>query len=267
MSRSLQVFTACALGAGIGTMVALQLHPYFWWIGLVVGGAIGYLSYEPKQVLSAVGQAWREVIGYRPSRQGITRVMWVATAIISYISGLVLVIVVATEIVAILPTNDSSSLTPDPLALLISGLIVIYIFCYTMFAFAKEEIRVRSLEVTGASRKWILLTNPVTVLLVWPALFIGLAFRGLWKFTLWFGKSLREYTPLVISAVIRFTKTVFIMIHSKERLLCGVDAAIGSAIGFFFGNPIVGALAGGVIGILNFEIVSRRILHISFEKG
>ncbi|OGZ36037.1 MAG: hypothetical protein A2V60_01840 [Candidatus Portnoybacteria bacterium RIFCSPHIGHO2_01_FULL_39_19] len=60
----------------------------------------------------------------------------------------------------------------------------------------------------------------------------------------------------------KFIKTIFITIHSEIRLLCGVDAAIGTAIGYFAGNAIIGAIAGGLFGLLNYEVVSRRILRL-----
>ncbi len=38
--------------------------------------------------------------------------------------------------------------------------------------------------------------------------------------------------------------------------------AIGASIGYFSGNALIGALAGGVFGVLNYEILSKRILHL-----
>ena len=61
---------------------------------------------------------------------------------------------------------------------------------------------------------------------------------------------------------VRFSRIFFLLVHSDIRLLCGVDAALGCAVGYFFGNALFGGVAGGVIGLLNFEIVSKRILHI-----
>jgi len=61
-----------------------------------------------------------------------------------------------------------------------------------------------------------------------------------------------------------FAKTIFVLIHSNERLLCMVDAAIGVAIFHFTGNNIfLGMLAGGVLGVVNYEIVSVRLLKLS----
>lgn len=53
-----KVFIASALGAFIGSLVALQLNAYLWWLGLIAGGLVGYLSYEFKAVLRAIPVAW-----------------------------------------------------------------------------------------------------------------------------------------------------------------------------------------------------------------
>lgn len=61
-----------------------------------------------------------------------------------------------------------------------------------------------------------------------------------------------------------FARTVFIAIHSSERLLCMVDAAIGVAVFHFTGNNIfLGMLAGGILGVINYEIVSVRLLKLT----
>ncbi len=58
--------------------------------------------------------------------------------------------------------------------------------------------------------------------------------------------------------------TLFFIIHSDERLLCLVDAATGAAIGgYYFGNAALGGLTGAIIGLVNYEIVSKRILKLA----
>ncbi|MBU2263363.1 hypothetical protein KJ750_01765, partial [Patescibacteria group bacterium] len=69
MERTLKIFLSCALGAGIGALTALQLNQYFWWIGMLFGGFIGYLSYEIKQVLAAIPLAWQKASRWRPDKK------------------------------------------------------------------------------------------------------------------------------------------------------------------------------------------------------
>jgi hypothetical protein len=72
----------------------------------------------------------------------------------------------------------------------------------------------------------------------------------------------------------QFVWKLFKLVHSNERLLCLVDASIGAAIGrFYFENTfavgkylilkaLLGLVAGGIWGLVNYEIVSKRILHL-----
>ena len=61
-----------------------------------------------------------------------------------------------------------------------------------------------------------------------------------------------------IKSVGFFLWKFFKIIHSDIRLLCLVDAAIGATVGYFYGNPLLGAAIGGPLGWLNFELVSKR---------
>mgnify|MGYP001615046653 FL=1 len=54
-----KVFVACALGAGIGSLIALEMSAGLWWVGLLVGGLTGYLAYDFKVVARAIPMAAR----------------------------------------------------------------------------------------------------------------------------------------------------------------------------------------------------------------
>jgi len=80
---------------------------------------------------------------------------------------------------------------------------------------------------------------------------------------------------LLIAGVIllaKFSWTLFKLIHSQERLICGVDSALGVLAAYFlFVNGahsigeicaiiLSGGLLGAVLGVVNFELVSKRLL-------
>ncbi len=76
-------------------------------------------------------------------------------------------------------------------------------------------------------------------------------------------KTVKIFFACAAGAGGRLVKTVFILIHSNERLLCMVDAAIGVAVFHFTGNNIfLGMLAGGALGVINYEIISVRLLKL-----
>jgi len=84
MERTLKIFISCALGAGIGTLVALELNHYFWWLGLLAGGLVGYLSYEFKMIVSATRQSWHNVIAYKLDT---AKIFWRTLTIVSMVAS------------------------------------------------------------------------------------------------------------------------------------------------------------------------------------
>lgn len=66
---SFKIFTVAALGAFIGSLVGLQLNHLFWWVGMLVGGGVGYLAYNLGEVIRAIPLAveqariaWRRLV-------------------------------------------------------------------------------------------------------------------------------------------------------------------------------------------------------------
>src|SRR5260370_383311 len=60
MNKTLRIALACFLGATLGAVLALHFNRYFWWLGILIGGLTGYLSYEFKSVLGACTDSWRK---------------------------------------------------------------------------------------------------------------------------------------------------------------------------------------------------------------
>ena len=73
----------------------------------------------------------------------------------------------------------------------------------------------------------------------------------------------------------KFLWYLFKIIHSRERILCAVDGTIGGTLSYFYFSPtagsfpaqvtlvIFGGLLGMALGVLNWEIISKRILRIA----
>ncbi len=80
-------------------------------------------------------------------------------------------------------------------------------------------------------------------------------------------KVVGHYVALVFSLVGLIIAEVFRLIHSELRLLCAVDAGIGAAIGYFTGNPLIGAVAGGLLGVVNYEIITIRVMKLAGAKS
>lgn len=248
MNKSLKVFLACFLGAFIGTLVAFQINGVFWWLGLLAGGLIGYLSYEFKDVILAVRRTWNLLFGLKLyPRNFVTAFLYTISLYLWLALGGMLV----------------TGLVDGPKVFRISDIVFISIIGAAM-AFLTglisifNEFDTEQMEVLGLIWRF----NPVFVLFYYLP-------KGIILFVLQLPKVFRKAFVLLaqfLKLLFKFIKTIFILIHSEIRLLCAIDAAIGTAIGYFAGSAIIGGIFGGLFGVLNYEVLSKRILHLAPQK-
>lgn len=247
MERTLKIFISCALGAGIGTLVALELNHYFWWVGLLIGGFVGYLSYEFKEVVSTTRQSWHAIIGWRPNWDKL-RLRWkyfwlFQFCVFLFILNLIPIFGIAYffALIGFIPVATVN-------LLVFFSYVVLPVLCFILVPitpdfwiekFSQEELRELKKEMSQI--------YPTKVYLKWlPCL-------------------IKKFSGGMVM-VFKFIKNIFILIHSDIRLLCGVDAAIGAGIGYYAGSVIIGMLAGGALGIVNYEFVSRRLLKLHLQN-
>lgn len=241
MSKSWRIFWACTAGAGIGALVALEINSYFWWLGLIVGGVAGYLLYDIKAVVSAIPRAWRAAPGWKPNKE-VWKIRGLATlAYFFVVMSSCLVALSALWLGSHLTSMSIMSMgefyNSSELPFLVSFAVAVSIFV----AFLGGVMRTDLIGI------FIKFGNPVAVFVYWPVVILRHLPAALWR-------------AAIFIAV--FAKALFLTIHSDERLLCGIDAAIGASIGYFVGSAVIGALAGGVFGVINYEIVSKRIIGL-----
>ena len=236
-NRTLKIFMSCALGAGIGALIALQLNHYFWWIGMLTGGLTGHLSYDFKRVLQAIPCAWNKAVKWRPSELAKIIIRCFRFPITVIILWMITVIII---LFLIIP----AALTDIPMVMLIG------IFAAVLGTFVPILVNEELLDVYSHR---IALThfNPISVCFWYLPQLIWLGLKMLYLIAF-----------SMIRALGRFGWEFFLLIHSEIRLLCGVDAAIGACVGYFAGSAIIGAVAGGIFGVINYEVISKRVLGI-----
>lgn len=266
MNRSLKIGLACAFGAFIGSIVALELNQYWWWLGLLAGGGFGYLSYEFKTFLWAIPVAWNSVIHWHLDRKFWKNFVYFFMCQTSVYSTAFLAFAFLMYI-ASLPEDQGTDfflftikfILPFPL------LIMAIVFAIHFSYGTEEDIQKNRVEI----KNFLTRANPFIVyfyyvpkyvsMAIWfvvrhiPSLFASIG-RGFAKIGLAFPK------------LFKFVWTVFKFIHSEERVLCAFDAAVGAGIGFAYHNALVGMLAGGIFGVLNYEILSKRVFKLAPEK-
>jgi len=276
MKRSMSVFLACAIGAGIGSLVALEIAHAFWWVGLVVGLATGYLTYEIKAVGWAIVSAWRAVFGWRPSPvfrkklifafvTGSFSVCWVALLIIYHnlTDGLNFQGIISSVLHTLTFVNPLLAIFVACIVLLgsvapvmiIGGMALIFglICVYSPFEGSDEQF-----DGPG-----LIMVSPPAVIFVWLPIGIWLCLKKIPAAIAAIGRLVAGIPRFVCHLVLLsadFIWLVFLAIHSEVRLLCGVDAMLGAAIGYYAGSAVIGAIAGGILGVINYALITERVL-------
>lgn len=250
MERTLKIFFACAIGAGIGTFVALELSRYFWWLGVLLGGFVGYIAYEFKKVISAIQTAYKTTTNWKPDKK-----YWAAFSKRYFwflVIGALSFLTIMTAPIVLSAVQGSLSwedlIGPGTFAVLMI-LMGLGFFCLPLDGIICEDFdKIFTINT-------IKYCNPLSVYFYWFP-------RGLW----WLTRKISFVAVMSVKFIFRFAKTLFILIHSDIRLLCGIDAAIGTAIGYLAGSAIIGFFAGGIVGVLNYEVVSKRVLRLNTPK-
>ena len=288
-----KVFISVFSGSYLGGLMALQLG-YLWFLGAMAGGVIGYavrlLCGDPEKVINATQEAWRKTIGWKPNKQWWKAEVLATCGCLSVILSVVAGIVI---IVAIIPTPDSS-IADDFYSLFMStdaGYTWYFIFTMSIILgmtianihpachLKVEPSLVEKIIANEQKRKlaWrlILFRNPLAMLLR-GVFYTVLGLVILAKKTImaapWLPYVLFIIIPCLIwnsiKAIGRFVKYFFILIHTDELTLCAVDAAIGASLVYFWfaSSPLTGAVTGGLFGILNYEVISKRLLKIPVKS-
>ncbi len=265
----LSIALACAFGALIGTLTALEISTrfeygsYLWAIGALVGGITAYVAIDFRHFCAGVVHSYHRTIAWRPDSQwwkalaimsgGIammySSIVGVGGVALAYFSNIPMPVLIGTLwamlaasvasvlLVGCLMTGSSSSGAKD----------------------AADRERLRNIAEMG----WMIILhcNPIGATLAvirglkWVAVRTPSAIARAVLATI---NGVRR----VASTLAQFVASVFVYVHSQRRTICFVDATIGAAIGYTFGSAIIGAIAGALLGVLNYEIISVRLLRI-----
>lgn len=262
MKKSISITLACAIGAGLGTMLAINFGA-FWILGLLVGGVIGYFVYDFKKVVQVIPEALvyaKENIDFDIDTESMWRKIRITTN-----TALVLIALGNTGTPSFFILNNMPLDLGFPLYPLIalfsffvyffSALMVIDVLMYSYSDTDKESKTMATMGISSLCKKCrksrafmilVLLFSP----LVGAIYGLGFLCKYFWKF---------------LKIVPRFLWKFFVLIHSDLRLLVGIDSLIGGAIGFYFGNILIGMFAGAILGFVNYYFVSLKILKLKPE--
>lgn len=265
MKTSTKVFFATALGALVGTVISLEINNWFWWIGLIVGGLVGYLSHDFKKVIKAIPKAWEKTEDENKRiifKRSFFHLLAISNAVTSITLGIVVLIIlgnlnIETEII-----YDDIKLIILCISLICLALIILSFVMALWKSYETDYIHIGENE-SKMNKKVSIIFFP----LLSPFTAIFYTLKGLWLLTKGIYLNRIEIVKFLFITIwvtiAKFFKNLFILIHSDVRVICFIDACIGTALGFYFQSPIIGCLAGGVIGWFNYQIVSIKILKLS----
>lgn len=297
-----KIAIGCFVGGVLCTAVALICTPMFWWLGLLAGLAGGYLGYEFREVLRAIPIAWRKsrkgiIIWWSEADEKVRKLSFGKLEFPT-----VFFIIIAFLFFSGITTAISWFIVPTPdwgfrlfcmigsfatvFALFVIAVYSAILVWILLFAIAllgarvgekcfwfpfldvkeeQQESEAEKLEKKGYRKKkltgknfsrWFMEGIVLCILLGLKYFFVGI----------W----------LSLCFLRRFLWNLFKLIHSKKRVLCAIDGTVGGAIAFFcFASTSLtlpqqilvvffGGLLGAVIGVLNYEIISKRVLHLAW---
>lgn len=248
---SKNVVLACAIGAGIGTLIAFEVSRMFWWVGLIAGFLIGYIGYDVRGVARAVPAAFRAVWAWENASYILRGFFWFQLAI-AMIAFWPVTLIVSFGLL----TREVSTIQEFFLVemIFIGGLTGI---SSVMWLMASLPIRI---DGDGLSERSEAKSAKRTIYRFAPPIVI------FWHLPRRVFFTLRAFTRFAR----RFGWEFFLRIHSEERLICGFDAMVGAASGPAIGRlahltpviaTLVGAACGGLLGFVNYEFVTKRWLE------
>lgn len=251
MKKSISITLACAIGAGLGTMLAINFGA-FWILGIIIGSFAGYLVYDLPTVIMAIPKAWKRAT---ENYENIKRKTWeVLMGTGLFFSPLLTLVPITIYAVNVLGHSDF--LLVVALLTYISSLILLLnlmgygqsVDYYSEFEDNKDGFIIIFWAKNNLLIFWaIVLFSPVVVYLL-------LSFN-----------ILRYISIFIFKITPQFLWKFFKIIHSDSRLLVGVDSFIGGVIGLYFGNILIGMFAGAILGFVSYYFVSLKILRLKPE--
>lgn len=264
MNTTKKIALSCTIGGAICAFVAVMVNPTFWWLGTIAGFGGGYLAYEFKKVLKEIPEVWKDTFGSIPNvKQIIVNFFkeehpYIYPCIILSIIGMY--ILFPHSIAADLPINNGASLSIVFAVCLVSSAAT---SLFTLFMMVV-------LQAIGTDKKKgdSIIIEYSTYKIVYSEIKKGFFIAIYFLLVMWWIK--------LISFGSLFIWKLFKLIHSDKRLLCGIDSALGGTVSYFLFSPansiietimivVFGGLMGGFLGIINWEIVSKRILKVQIK--
>ena len=271
MKTEKRIALACFIGAVIGTLLALQFNHYFWWVGVLVGGLVGYNFHE---IPATAKMVWNQM----PKKKDLQS--WATQGVeTSKMLGTGILMVVAA------------------MALVFGGIMLAIFTVLSVISSIGNTFNIYASYLGGREVSFTNGLSPMSGTVSFAAVCIVLVIAGSLLLALyWSGRNTsKDSSDMLVFAIICFCAVPFILpillpivlfclagisiywtartgikigwktfklVHSDIRLLCMTDAMFGALTGFYFGNALVGGIVGALCGVLNYKLISVKLLKL-----
>lgn len=293
MSKSGRIISALALGGMLGMWVALAVSQIIWWLGALAGSLIAGLAYAMPDIVRYAPTAGRTTwhsLTYTPKVVRTTGRIVIGTILtILFLFGLRPKMSINARLMAAIVWVSLISFgtlvhlfmfrlmdeSPRDIfqGFVLSMLYAIYALILAMRAVFRPYFTRRGepgptdLEILAIRKRTLFHVSPFGVIF-WSGWGIGRTMMFL-SMVLW---ELCKFIP-------KFTKTLVVLVHSKKMVLVSIDTLLGVTATYMLfvrqGELILGVgptlVLSGFISVLlgyfiDYQIVSRRILHLNGQK-
>jgi len=267
---------ACFMGAFIGALISLECArwflygEYFWILGALAGGCVAYVIVDFERVVQAIKTSFKEMRSELAVWSTDWEMMW---ASLVYWAGVACIMACATMYTIVLGAGFALAMSGDidfdrikPLVVLVVGISLYFSIENRWYAFGLRERDRKTLiaDMHTDGLDFMRYGNPFSIgfitlvclyeILVWSINHVPHLFRAIVRCVI-------RVCSLPI-LFIRFAVRIFVLVHSQRRIICFVDATLGATVGFFLGSAIIGGICGAFFGLVNYEIVTKRILKL-----
>lgn len=259
-----KIALACFVGGCVCTTVAIKFAPIFWWLGLLSGFVAGYLSYEFKTVFWAIYDTIRvNIVGLIPiiAREKKRVKEFIFGDINPLLSWSPILMFISTFWFYCYLEMDRHTL---PIAIIdYIVLIIMSLFMFVVIVCVTTTLLLFGSEVKKC---------------YWGANDTIFSEQDTWRnkengfreIKLTYGK----FFIFMFIGLIALCKKIFILIHSHQRVLCGIDGTLGGILAYWLVNSMIlpmeskivaiifGGILGAGFGIVNYQVVSKKILKL-----
>lgn len=260
MKYSFKIATACGLGGLIGSLLALSLG-LFWWVGVLLGGVAGWATYDLRALGRTVVTIWCSMPEPRQMakwwhRNGSGVLEFTGAYVNTWSIALCITATICLSLFGpISPAKAQNTVATTVIAVFVLVVMLVMMGELTRLLHAASTDYRNSPYAQQDSLKYEIARSFVNPLRFHFVLIPKL----IWRTPTWVAKALAS----MVVVMVKFGGKVFIAVHSDRRMICFVDSALGALIGYYYLNPLVGAVVGAMLGALNYELVSKRWLKLA----